>query len=203
MAEQMATAGVSGSIPGLTGSGKTQSERPGLSPQGDHSGGRRDFLKLVTGSFALVGAGAIAWPFINSMNPAADTLALSTTDVDLGPVAVGQAITVVWRGKPVFIRHRTPEEVKAAVDTPMSALKDPATDQSRTKPGKEPWLVVVGICTHLGCVPIGHMGEYDGWFCPCHGSEYDGAGRVRRGPAPENLAIPPYKFVSDTKISIG
>ncbi|BFL62367.1 Ubiquinol-cytochrome c reductase iron-sulfur subunit [Roseomonas mucosa] len=212
MAEQMATAGVSGSIPGLTGSGKTQSERPGLPPQGGashgHATGRRDFLTLVTGSFALVGAGAIAWPFINSMNPAADTLALSTTDVDLGPVAAGQAITVVWRGKPVFIRHRTPEEVKAAVDTPMSALKDPATDQSRTKPGKEPWLVVVGICTHLGCVPLGQKptderGAYGGWFCPCHGSVYDTAGRIRQGPAPTNLVVPPYAFTNDTRIRIG
>ncbi|MFT8243774.1 ubiquinol-cytochrome c reductase iron-sulfur subunit [Roseomonas sp. BN140053] len=211
MADQMATAGATaggGSIPGLQGSPTTQSERPGLPPAPDHEHGRRDFLKLVTAATAAVGVGAVVWPFINSMNPSRDVLALSTTDVDLTPVAVGQAITVVWRGKPVFVRHRTPEEIKAAEDAPMSELKDPATDQSRVKPGKDEWLVVVGVCTHLGCVPLGQKssdvrGDYGGWFCPCHGSAYDTSGRIRRGPAPLNLAVPTYSFTSDTKIRIG
>jgi ubiquinol-cytochrome c reductase iron-sulfur subunit len=167
---------------------------------------RRDFLKLVAGSFAVVGVGAIAWPFIASMNPARDVLALSTTEVDLKPIATGSAVTVVWRGKPVFVRNRTPDEIKAARDTAMSGLPDPASDQSRIK--RDPWLVVIGICTHLGCVPLGQKptdprGEYGGWFCPCHGSHYDTSGRIRKGPAPANLAIPDYTFTSDTQIRIG
>ena len=208
MAEQLATAGASGSIPGLTGSAKTQSERPGLPPVQQSPDGRRDFLKLSAGAFALVGAGAIAWPLIKSMNPAADTLALSTTDVDLAPVAEGQSITVVWRGKPVFVRHRTADEIKAAEAVPLGDLRDPQTDQSRVKPGKDQWLILVGICTHLGCVPLGQKetdprGPFGGWFCPCHGSAYDTSGRIRQGPAPLNLAVPTYAFNGDTKIRIG
>lgn len=167
---------------------------------------RRDFLQLVTASFAAVGVGALAWPFIASMNPARDVLALSTTDVDLGPIAVGSAITVVWRGKPVFVRHRTAEEIKSARETPVSELKDPQADQARVK--KDAWLVLVGICTHLGCVPLGQKatdprGDYGGWFCPCHGSQYDTSGRIRKGPAPANLLVPEYQFTSDTQIRIG
>ncbi len=169
---------------------------------------KRDFLKLVAAAGAAVGTGAIAWPLIDSLNPAADTLALSSTVVDLAPIPAGQAITVLWRGKPVFVRHRTDAEIKLAQGVANSALTDPATDASRVKPGKEQWLVVVGICTHLGCIPIGNKateerGEFGGWFCPCHGSQYDTSGRVRHGPAPANLAVPPYAFDGDTKIKIG
>ncbi len=169
-------------------------------------GNRRDFLQLVAGSFAAVGVGAIAWPFISSMNPARDTLAVSTTDIDLKPIAAGSAITVVWRGKPVFVRSRTEEEIKAARAVPLSELRDPQPDQTRVK--KDQWLVVVGICTHLGCIPLGQKptderGPFGGWFCPCHGSAYDTSGRIRQGPAPANLAIPDYAFTSDTQIRIG
>jgi len=172
------------------------------------SGGtpRRDFLNLVTASFAAVGVGAIAWPFINSMQPARDVLAMASTDVDLAPIAVGQAVTVMWRGKPIFVRSRTAQEIEAARAVPLNDLKDPQTDQARIQ--RDPWLVVVGICTHLGCVPLGQKptdprGPYGGWFCPCHGSAYDTSGRIRQGPAPLNLAVPPYAFTSDTKIRIG
>ncbi|MBV8911779.1 MAG: ubiquinol-cytochrome c reductase iron-sulfur subunit [Acetobacteraceae bacterium] len=169
---------------------------------------KRDFLKLLTGSAAAIGTAAIIWPFIDSMNPARDVLALSSIDVDLSPVVEGQAITVVWRGKPVFVRHRTAQEIKEAQDAPMSALKDPQPDSARVKPGHDPWLIVIGICTHLGCVPLGNKptdprGQFGGWFCPCHGSQYDTSGRIRLGPAPANLAVPVYAFTSDTKIKIG
>jgi ubiquinol-cytochrome c reductase iron-sulfur subunit len=167
---------------------------------------RRDFLQLVTASFAAVGVGAMAWPFISSMNPARDVLALSTTEVDLTPIAAGSAVTVMWRGKPVFVRNRTPEEIKEARAVPLSELKDPQTDQARVK--KDNWLVLVGVCTHLGCVPLGQKptdprGEYGGWFCPCHGSHYDTAGRIRKGPAPVNLVVPDYAFNGDAKITVG
>ena len=165
---------------------------------------RRDFLFVATGAVAAVGAAAAVWPLISQMNPDASTIAAGAPiEVDLAPIAEGQDIKVFWRGKPIYISHRTKKQIDEARKVPVASLPDPQSDEARVKPGKDQWLVVIGICTHLGCVPIGHMGEYDGWFCPCHGSEYDGAGRVRRGPAPENLAIPPYKFVSDTKISIG
>ncbi len=176
---------------------------------------RRDFLYIATGAVGAVGAAALIWPFVSQLQPDASVLALSSTEVDISQITEGQIVTVKWRGKPVFVWNRTPKDIEEAKATQLSQLIDPvarnanlpadapATDANRAAPDKERWLVVIGICTHLGCVPIGHMGEYDGWFCPCHGSEYDGAGRVRRGPAPENLAIPPYKFVSDTKISIG
>jgi ubiquinol-cytochrome c reductase iron-sulfur subunit len=164
---------------------------------------RRDFLYIATASVGAVGAAAVAWPLINSMNPDASVLALSSTEVDLTPVAEGQIITVKWQGKPVFISHRTPKEIKEAQAVNIADLRDPQTDAQRVKKGKDQWLVVIGICTHLGCVPIGHEGEYDGWFCPCHGSQYDTSGRIRKGPAPLNLAVPPYEFVSDTTIRIG
>jgi ubiquinol-cytochrome c reductase iron-sulfur subunit len=162
---------------------------------------RRDMLEIATGAAALVGLGAVAWPLVDQMNPDASTLALATTEVDLSKIPVGQIVTVKWRGKPVFIDHRTPQEIEAARAVALSDLPDPATDQSRAQ--KPEWLVVIGICTHLGCVPLGHQGDYGGWFCPCHGSQYDTAGRIRKGPAPRNLELPPYAFVSDTKISIG
>jgi ubiquinol-cytochrome c reductase iron-sulfur subunit len=170
--------------------------------------GRRDFLMLATGAFAAVGVGVMAWPFVDSMNPSQDVLALSSTDVELGPIAEGQAVTVMWRGKPVFVRRRTPKEIEEARSVPLSELRDPAPDQSRVKPGKDQWLIVVGVCTHLGCVPLGQKptdprGDYGGWFCPCHGSHYDTAGRIRRGPAPLNLALPEYSFTSDTRIRVG
>jgi ubiquinol-cytochrome c reductase iron-sulfur subunit len=140
------------------------------------------------------------------MNPARDVLALASTEVDIEPIAVGQAVTVVWRGKPVFVRRRTEEEISEARAVPLSQLRDPQTDQSRVI--RDPWLVVVGICTHLGCVPLGQKptdphGDYGGWFCPCHGSHYDTSGRIRLGPAPANLAVPEYSFTSDTQIRIG
>ncbi len=174
---------------------------------GDDTGEtRRDFLMLATGALGAFGAATVAWPFIDQMNPAADVLALSTTEVDLSKIAVGQSITVVWQGKPVFIRHRTPDEIKSAEDTPLDQLKDPQPDQDRVE--KPEWLVLVGICTHLGCIPQGQRpgemrGQYGGWFCPCHGSDYDTSGRIRQGPAPQNLAVPPYNFESDTVVLIG
>ena len=169
---------------------------------------KRDLLKLVTGSAVVIGMGAIAWPLIDSMSPAKDVLALSSVEVDLAPVPEGQAITVVWRGKPIFVRSRTGQEIKEAEDTPLNQLIDPQSDVDRVKPGKEKWLVVIGICTHLGCVPLGNKlsdprGDFGGWFCPCHGSQYDTSGRVRHGPAPANLGLPPYAFIGDTKIKIG
>jgi ubiquinol-cytochrome c reductase iron-sulfur subunit len=168
--------------------------------------GRRDFLFLTAAAFGAVGAGSVAWPFINQMNPAADTVALSTTDVNLAPIEPGQAITVMWQGKPVFIRRRTAEEIKEADAVSIDSLRDPETDKDRVK--KPEWLVLVGICTHLGCVPQGQKstdvkGEYGGWFCPCHGSHYDTSGRIRKGPAPKNLAVPKYEFTGDTAIRIG
>jgi len=181
---------------------------------------RRDFIVIAAQAFAGVGAALALWPFIHQMNPDASTQALASIDVDLAPIKEGQAITVSWRGKPVFIRNRTPEEVKTAVEVKLSDLSDksarndampekaPALDTNRTKKGKENWLVLVGNCTHLGCIPKGQSmsdarGDFGGWFCPCHGSHYDTSGRIRLGPAPRNLEVPVYEFVSDTKIKIG
>lgn len=164
---------------------------------------RRDFMVLTAGALGAVGAASVAWPFINSMNPSADVLALSTIEVDLSPIQPGQTVKVKWRGVPVFIRHRTPEEIEMAKAVPMSELRDPQSDEQRTKPGKEQWLVMVGVCTHLGCIPMGDSGDYHGWFCPCHGSHYDTAGRIRKGPAPLNLVVPEYAFLSDTRVKIG
>jgi ubiquinol-cytochrome c reductase iron-sulfur subunit len=173
---------------------------------GSESGTRRDFMNLLVNSVAVFGAAAVAWPIINSLNPSQDVLALSSTEVDISHVEVGQAITIKWRGKPVFIRHRTPEEIKAAESVDISTLRDPQSDQQRVE--KPDWLIVVGVCTHLGCVPQGQKpgeprGQFGGWFCPCHGSEYDTSGRIRRGPAPLNLAVPQYTFESDTLVKIG
>ncbi len=167
---------------------------------------RRDFLQLTAGAFGAVGAGCFAWPFIDSLNPAADTLALSTIEVDLTPIQEGQAITVKWRGKPVFIRNRSPKEIEEARAVNVAELRDKQADQDRVK--KDQWLVMLGVCTHLGCVPLGQKdtdpkGDFGGWFCPCHGSHYDTSGRIRKGPAPKNLAIPEYTYVSDTLVKIG
>lgn len=164
---------------------------------------RRDFIILTANAMAGVGAVAVAWPFIDALNPSADVLALASTEVDLSPIKEGQSITVKWRGKPVFIRNRTPEEIQEARAVPMKDLPDPESDQDRVKEGHDNWLVMVGVCTHLGCVPVGDQGDYGGWFCPCHGSHYDTSGRIRKGPAPANLVVPEYVFMSDTHIRIG
>ena len=168
---------------------------------------RRDFLILATSALGTVGAGAFIYPFIRSMNPASDVLSASTVEVNLKPVAEGQAITVLWRGKPLFIRHRTAKEIQDVRAIPLTKLIDPESDQDRFKTHPE-WLVVVGVCTHLGCVPLGQKatdsrGEYGGWLCPCHGSEYDISGRVRRGPAPRNLEVPKYTFLNDSTLRVG
>lgn len=157
---------------------------------------------------AAVGGAAAIWPFIDQMNPDASVQALASVDVDLSPIEVGQRVTVRWRGKPLFIDHRTEEAVQEARSVPLEELKDPEPDQARVKEGHESWLVMVGICTHLGCVPSGqkqgdNRGDYGGWFCPCHGSHYDKSGRIRKGPAPENLVVPPYEFTSETQIRVG
>ena len=166
-------------------------------------GTRRDFLYVAAGAVGAVGTAAAVWPLINQLNPDASVLALSSVDFDLSTVAEGQSVTIKWRGQPIFVRHRTQKEIDEAKAVPLSELRDPQTDEQRTKPGHEQYLIMVGICTHLGCIPTGNAGDYDGWFCPCHGSQYDSAGRIRKGPAPKNLLIPPYKFVSDTQITIG
>ena len=182
--------------------------REAITTVGNADPTKRDFLKLLTGAAAGIGTAALAWPLVSSMSPAKDVLALSSIEVDLSPIAEGQAIVAVWQGKPVFIRHRTADEIKAAQATPVKELIDPATDASRVKAGKEQWLVVVGVCTHLGCIPLGNKptdprGDFGGWFCPCHGSQYDTSGRVRHGPAPANLPVPAYAYETDTKIKIG
>ena len=175
---------------------------------------------IASAAFAGIGGVASLWPLIDQMNPDESAHALASIEVDLEPVAEGQAITVLWRGKPVFIRHRTSAELKAADKVALEDLVDPqarnedlpdgtpATDANRIKDGHKKWLVVVGICTHLGCIPKGQgltdqKGDYGGWFCPCHGSHYDTSGRIRKGPAPQNLDVPPYEFIADKKIVIG
>jgi len=169
-------------------------------------GTRRDFLLLATVAVGAYGVASIAWPLIDQMNPSADVLALASVEVDISKIAVGQRIKVLWRGHPVFISHRTPEEIKAAESVNVSDLRDPQTDAQRVQ--KPEWLIVVGVCTHLGCIPLGQKqgddrGPFGGWFCPCHGSVYDTSARIRQGPAPANLLVPPYKFTSDTAITIG
>ena len=167
---------------------------------------RRDFLYLAAAAFGAVGTAAVVWPLIDSMNPSAEVLALSSTEVNLEPVEVGQRITVVWRSKPIFIDHRTQAEIDEARAVDVAELRDPQTDEQRAQ--KAEWLVMIGICTHLGCIPKGQSsgdprGEFGGWFCPCHGSHYDTAGRIRKGPAPLNLILPPYTYTTDTTIQIG
>ncbi len=164
---------------------------------------RRDFLVLTASALGGVGAAAAVWPLVDSMNPSADVLAVSSIEIDLSAIEEGQSIKVLWRGMPVFVRHRTAQEIETARAVPMSELKDPQADAERTKEGKEQWLVMVGVCTHLGCIPLGEAGEFGGWFCPCHGSHYDTAGRIRKGPAPKNMVVPDYVFLNDTTIRIG
>ncbi|CAH2601903.1 Ubiquinol-cytochrome c reductase iron-sulfur subunit [Rhodovastum atsumiense] len=180
----------------------------GQGPDAEIQPTRRDFLSLMAASSAAIGAGAVVWPLVGSMNPSADVLALSQTEVDLTPIEPGQGIVVMWQGKPVFVRHRTETEIKMAQEAPVADMRDPAPDSDRVKDGHEQWLVTSAVCTHLGCVPGGSKsseprGDFGGWFCACHGSQYDTAGRIRKGPAPANLPIPPYDFLSDTKIQIG
>jgi ubiquinol-cytochrome c reductase iron-sulfur subunit len=162
---------------------------------------RRDFLFITTAAVAVVGTASLAWPLIDQMNPDASTLALASIEVDLSAIAEGQILTVKWRGGPVFLRHRTKKEIDEAANVDISGLRDPQTDADRVK--KPEWLIISGVCTHLGCVPIGHEGSYGGWLCPCHGSVYDTSGRIRQGPAPLNLPVPEYAFLSDTKVKIG
>ncbi len=174
--------------------------------QADGGENRRDFLYLATAAMGAVGAGAVAWPIIDSMNPSADVLALSSIEVDISPIEVGQRVTVTWRGKPVFIDHRTSEQIDAATAVPVADLIDPQSDEERAQ--KPEWLILVGVCTHLGCVPLGQKasdshGEFGGWFCPCHGSHYDTSGRIRKGPAPKNLTVPLYDFLDDSTVKIG
>jgi ubiquinol-cytochrome c reductase iron-sulfur subunit len=164
---------------------------------------RRDFLYVATGAVGAVGVAAAVWPLINQMNPDASVLALASIEFDISSIAEGESVTIKWRGLPVFVRHRTPAEIEAARATPLSDLKDPETDEARVKEGHAEWLIMIANCTHLGCIPVGESGEYDGWFCPCHGSVYDTGGRIRSGPAPKNLVVPPYEFVSDTLVQIG
>ena len=162
---------------------------------------RREFLFTVTYTIGAVGVGATIWPLVDQMNPDSSVKALATTEVDVSGVKLGKTITVLWRGKPIFIRRRTQEEIKEASAVDLKDLKDPQKDSDRAK--NPEWLVMVGVCTHLGCVPLGNKGEYNGWFCPCHGSHYDISGRIRKGPAPNNLEIPKYEFVDNNIIKIG
>ena len=184
---------------------KVDEKNKQLEPDKD-SNNRRDFLYLSSMTIGGVGVAVFMWPFLKSMNPAEDTLALGSTEVDLSDISIGQSITVKWRGRPVFIRRRTQEEIVEANSVDVASLRDPMEDKDRVQ--QEEWLVLEGVCTHLGCVPLGQKmtdtkGEYNGWFCPCHGSHYDTSGRIRKGPAPDNLAVPPYQFISDTIIKIG
>jgi ubiquinol-cytochrome c reductase iron-sulfur subunit len=165
---------------------------------------RRDFLYIATGAAGAIGAAATLVPFIAQMSPDASTIAAGAPiEVDLAPIAPGQVIKVFWRGKPIFISHRSKEEIDEARKVDVASLPDPQPDEARVKQGHDEWLVLIGICTHLGCIPIAHQGDYHGWFCPCHGSQYDTSGRIRQGPAPANLPLPPYAFLADTKIRIG
>jgi len=165
---------------------------------------RRDFLYIATGVVGAVGAAAVLVPLVAQMNPDASTIAAGAPiEVDLAPIVEGQVIKVFWRGKPIFINHRTKKEIEEARSVNVASLPDPEPDQERVKKGHDEWQVLIGICTHLGCIPLAHQGNYEGYFCPCHGSQYDTSGRIRSGPAPRNLPLPPYEFVSDSKIRIG
>ncbi len=166
-----------------------------------HEETRRDFLYVATGAVTVVGTACAIWPLIDQMNPSADVLALSSIEVDLSNVPEGQQLTVSWRGKPLFIRHRTERDIEEAEAVDLEDLKDPQTDAERVL--NPEWLIMIGICTHLGCVPLADQGDYDGWFCPCHGSHYDTSGRIRSGPAPLNLTVPGYEFIDDTTVRIG
>ena len=164
---------------------------------------RRDFLFTASYVVGAVGVGGVVWPLIDQMNPDASVKALASTEVDISGVEPGQSITVLWRGKPVFVKRRTPEEIQEAKDVNLDDLPDPQKDADRVKEGKDEWLVMLGVCTHLGCVPLKDKGDFNGWFCPCHGSHYDISGRIRKGPAPKNMEIPKYEFVNNNTIKIG
>ena len=165
--------------------------------------GKRDFLYVATAAVGVVAVGGVAWPIINQMNPDASVLALASVEYDMSKIETGSAVTIKWRGTPVFVRNRTQKEIDEARAVPMDQLKDPEKDEDRVKKGHDNWLVMIALCTHLGCIPVGESGEFGGWLCPCHGSQYDTSGRIRKGPAPKNLIVPPYKFLTDTKIQIG
>jgi ubiquinol-cytochrome c reductase iron-sulfur subunit len=167
----------------------------------DKKTNRRDFIFTASYALGAVGVGAAVWPLIDQMNPDASVKALASTEVDISGVERGQSITVLWRGKPVFIRRRTDEEIAKAKEVNLEELKHPEKDEDRAKDPE--WLVMLGVCTHLGCVPLGDKGEYGGWFCPCHGSHYDTSGRIRKGPAPTNMEVPKYEFVNSNTIKIG
>ena len=164
---------------------------------------RRDFIHIAAIAAAAGGAAAVAWPFIDQMNPSADVSALASIEYDLSKVPLGQQVAVLWRKQPLFVRHRTPAEIAKAQADDHAPMKDPQPDAARVKPGKSEWLILIGVCTHLGCTPTFGGGDWGGWFCPCHGSQYDTSGRIRKGPAPKNLAVPDYKFETDTKIKVG
>lgn len=164
---------------------------------------KRDFIHIM--STAMIGGGALVAlsPLLSSLKPSAEILALSSIEVSLKDIMIGQAITVMWRGKPIFIRHRTEQEIAEAESVDHTKFRDPESDVQRVKENKKQWLIMIGICTHLGCIPLDRQGDYNGWFCPCHGSHYDSSGRIRQGPAPLNLQIPPYEFIDEHLISIG
>lgn len=169
---------------------------------------KRDFIYIATGAATAVGVGALAWPLVAQMGKAADTLAAGSIEIDLSSIAEGQQLKVLWRGKPVFVRHRTPAEIEEAEAVDVAKLPDPQTDNQRLMPNPQgnldpKYLVMIGVCTHFGCVPVGEAGDFGGWYCPCHGSHYDTAGRIRKGPAPKNLEIPPYAYISDNVIKVG
>ncbi|QKS01782.1 ubiquinol-cytochrome c reductase iron-sulfur subunit [Sphingomonas sp. CL5.1] len=183
-------------------------ENPAPYLEEGHDPRRRDFINIAAVAWAGVGAGVIVLPLINQMNPSADVLAQATTEVDLSKIAPGQAIKTIYRKQPLFVRNLTPKEIAEADAVPLSILRDPQTLEQRTKPGKKNWLITLGVCTHLGCVPLGagegeNRGPFGGYFCPCHGSAYDTAARIRQGPAPLNLFVPPYTFKSDTAVTVG
>lgn len=186
----------------------TPGENPAPGHDGSHDPRRRDFINIAAVTWAGVGAGVLVLPLINQMNPSADVLAQATTEVDLSKIAPGQAVKTIFRKQPLFVRNLTPQEIAEADAVPLSALRDPQTLEQRTKPGKKNWLITLGVCTHLGCVPLGagegeNKGPFGGYFCPCHGSAYDTAARIRQGPAPLNLHVPDYTFTSDTAVTVG
>lgn len=199
----------------LMAAGRPKKWRKPVSQADDHTGSRRDFLYYATAGTGAVAVGAAVWPLVNQMNPSADVLALSSIRVDVSGIEPGTQLTVKWLGKPVFIRRRTDKEIEEGRAVDVSTLPDqnaenanlkgdqPATDQNRAMDESGEWLVMMGVCTHLGCVPLGDAGDFDGWFCPCHGSHYDTAGRIRKGPAPRNLPVPVAEFVDESTIKLG
>ena len=169
---------------------------------------KRDFIYIATGAVAAAGAASLAWPLVTQMAPAADTLAAGSVEIDISKIAEGQQLKVLWRGKPVFVRHRTANEISVAEETDASDCPDPEADSDRLIPDtngklRPEFLVMIGVCTHFGCIPVGDSGDFDGWYCPCHGSHYDTSGRIRKGPAPKNMEIPEYKYISENVIKVG